>query len=201
MSPAKQQPDTVVQITKNFKDVDVSLSKLKKLVKTICARFNPPRRINPCQSIATVVSIAIVGDAEIRKMNKKFLNRNRATDVISFDLSDLSGRRRQPKHDSNRKSKIANLKLFELVVNGEMAVRQAKQRGHSSEAELALYVTHGLLHNLGFDDSTKKKAQKMHQAEDEILQQLGYGLVYNKSVQEPSAKNSTTHKNSERRIS
>ena len=72
--------------------------------------------------------------------------------------------------------------LFELVVNGEMAVRQAKQRGHSGEAELALYVTHGLLHNLGFDDSTKKKAQKMHRAEDEILQQFGYGLVYNKNI-------------------
>ncbi len=162
MSPAKQQPDTVVQIAKNFKDVDVSLSRLEELVKTICDRFNPPRRINPCQNTATVVSIAIVGDAEIRKMNKRFLNRNRSTDVISFDLSDEKDK-----------------KLFELVVNGEMAVRQAKQRGHSCEAELALYVTHGLLHNLGFDDTTQKRAKKMHEAEDKILQELGYGLVYN----------------------
>ena len=162
MSTAKQQPDTVVQIAKNFKDVGISLSKLKKLVKTVCARFD---------STVAVVSIAIVGDAEIRKMNKRFLNRNCSTDVISFDLSD-----------ANRQSAIANRKLFELVVNGEMAARQAKQRGHSGEAELALYITHGLLHNLGFDDSTKKKAQKMHRAEDEILQQFGYGLVYNKNI-------------------
>lgn len=161
MSPAKQQQDIVVQIAKNFKDVDVSLSKLEKLVKTICERFNPPWRIKPCKSAATVVSIAIVDDAEIRKMNKKFLNRNRTTDVVSFDLSD------------------ANRKLFELVVNGEMAVRQAKQRGHSGEAELALYVTHGLLHNLGFDDTTQAGAKKMHEEEDKILQELGYGSVYN----------------------
>ena len=67
-----------------------------------------------------------------------------------------------------------------MVVNGEMAVREAKLRGHSSEAELALYITHGLLHNLGFDDSTQSQARKMHDTEDEILQQLGYGLVYNK---------------------
>jgi len=95
MSPAKQQQDTVVQIKKNFKDADVSLSKLKKLVKTVCARFNLPRRINPCKSTAAVVSIAIVDDAEIRKINKRFLNRNCTTDVISFDLST-----------TNRKSKI-----------------------------------------------------------------------------------------------
>jgi probable rRNA maturation factor len=70
-------------------------------------------------------------------------------------------------------------KLLELIVNGEMAVRQANLRGHSSEAELALYITHGLLHHLGFDDSTESQARKMHDMEDEILQQLGYGLVYN----------------------
>lgn len=152
MNSAKQQQDIVVQIAKNFKDIAVSLPKLKKLVKTILGA----RRVS-----RAVISIAIVGDAEIRKMNKRFLNRNCSTDVISFDLSDK------------------NRKLFELVVNGEMAVRQAKQRGHSSEAELALYVTHGLLHNLGFDDTTQSRAKKMHGEEDKILQQLGYGLVYN----------------------
>ncbi len=46
-------------------------------------------------------------------------------------------------------------------------------------AELALYVTHGLLHQLGFDDATPEQAQKMHQAEDEILQHMGFGVVYN----------------------
>ena len=65
-----------------------------------------------------------------------------------------------------------------------MAVRQANLRGHASQAELALYITHGLLHNLGFDDSTDSKARKMHDTEDNILQQLGYGFVYNKSLSE-----------------
>ena len=152
MSPAKQQPDTVVQIAKSFKGVDVSLSRLEKLVKTVLESRRASR---------TVVSIAIVDDAEMQKMNKRFLDHNRTTDVISFDLSD------------------SNRKLFELVVNGEMAVKQAKQRGHSGEAELALYVTHGLLHNLGFDDTTQTGAKKMHEEEDKILQQLGYGSVYN----------------------
>jgi probable rRNA maturation factor len=66
------------------------------------------------------------------------------------------------------------------VVNGEKAKSQAARRGHCAQAELALYITHGLLHNLGFDDLLPKKANEMHRLEDEILQQQGFGLVYDK---------------------
>ena len=153
MGSAKQRQYMVVQIAKNFKKIDVSQSKLKELVKSICKRF---------ELLKVTVSIAIGDDDEIRRINKQFLNRKGTSDCLSFDLSDNENR-----------------KLFELVVNGEMAVREAKRRGHSPEAELALYITHGLLHNLGFDDSTQRKAKKMHETEDEILQQFGYGFVYN----------------------
>ena len=159
MSHANQEQDITVQITKSFDEPDVDFSKLTKLVKGVCSRFRV--------STATV-SIAIVDDAEIRRVNKEFLSRDRPTDCLSFDLSDESSRSK-------------TTKLFELVVNGERAVKEAKSRGHSGEAELALYITHGLLHNLGFHDGTKAEAKKMHDTEDEILQQLGYGLVYNKN--------------------
>jgi probable rRNA maturation factor len=152
MVSALKKPDIVVQIAENFKNTDLYTLKLKKLVKAICNRFKLSK---------ATISIAIINDAQIRKINKKFLNKDHPTDCLSFNLSD------------NKKSS------FELVVNGEMAVRQAKLRGHSSEAELALYITHGLLHHLGFNDSTKKQAEKMHNAEDKILQQLGYGPIYN----------------------
>ena len=151
-------PRVVVQITKNFKNIDVNLSKLEKLVKAVCNRFTQ----SDIRGTKYEISIAIVDDAEIRRANKQFLNRSAGTDCLSFDLSDC-----------------ANEKSFELIVNAEEAVKEAAMRGHSSEAELALYVTHGLLHNLGFDDSTKSRAKKMHDTEDEILQQQGYGFVYN----------------------
>ena len=157
MAPAKQDQEIVVQITKNFDSIDACLSKVKKLVEAICNRF---------KLFKTTVSIAIVDDAQIRKLNSQFLNHKSTTDCLSFDLSDDKGPQ--------------SPKLFELIVNGEMAVREANLRGHSSEAELALYITHGLLHNFGFDDSIPSQARKMHDTEDEILQQFGYGLVYNK---------------------
>jgi len=79
-----------------------------------------------------------------------------------------------------------------LAVNGERAVSEAAKRGHSPQAEMALYVTHGLLHNLGLDDRLPKEAQKMHRLEDEILRQQGFGPVYDKAArslrQKPRAK-------------
>jgi len=146
--------EVAVQIAKEFKNIDVCLPSLEKLVRAICRRFKLSK---------ATISIAIVDDAQIRKVNKQFLNCDSTTDCLSFDLSD---------DDTN------SPKSFELLVNAEKAVEEANLRGHSSEAELALYITHGLLHNLGFDDSQQDQLQKMHDTEDEILQQQGYGLIY-----------------------
>ncbi len=157
MASAKQDQEITVHIARDFTDIEVRLPELRKLIKAICNRFKLSK---------ATVSIAIVGDAQIRELKSRFLNSKSITDCLSFDLSD----------DEVPQSP----KLFELIVNGETAIREANLRGHSSEAELALYITHGLLHHLGFDDSTESQARKMHDMEDEILQQLGYGLVYNK---------------------
>jgi probable rRNA maturation factor len=153
MHSKKQHRNIVVHITKEFEKVNLDLPRLEKLVKTVCRRFKLPK---------TTVSVAIVDDRRIRSLNKKFLKQNSATDCLSFDLSDN------------------DTKSFDLVVNAQRAVRQARRRNHTPQAELALYVTHGLLHNLGFDDSTPDKAAKMHDTEDKILHELGYGLVYNR---------------------
>jgi probable rRNA maturation factor len=151
----------IIHLTKSFQGIDVSLPKLKKLAKAVCERFEISK---------AAVSIVLIDNAEIRKANKCFLGRDSTTDCLSFDLSDVRSKTRS----------------FELLVNAEKAVEEAVLRSHSSEAELALYITHGLLHQLGFDDSTVKLAKKMHLAEDEILQQLGYGAVFNKK---PKPKN------------
>lgn len=155
-----------VQISKDFVDIDVNLSKLKRLVRVICSRFGQSDihrdGLKGSEGTQYEIGIAIVDEPEIRRANKQFLNRDVSTDCLSFDLSEETSKR-----------------AFELIVNAEKAVKEAALRGHSAEAELALYVTHGLLHNLGFDDSTNSQAKEMHDMEDEILQQHGYGFVYN----------------------
>lgn len=151
-----EKNDIVVQIACECQILKVDLDRLEDLVRRICGRFNVKK---------AAISVAIVDDETITHVNEKFLNHKRQTDVISFDLSDGDD---EPKN-------------FEFVVNAEQAVREAQQRGHSTEAELALYITHGLLHNLGFDDANQQEAQKMHNTEDEILQQAGFGIVYGKT--------------------
>jgi probable rRNA maturation factor len=147
----------IIHITREFENIICPQRKLIKLVRAICERF----RLTNAD-----IDIAIVGNRGIRKLNIEFLGHTNFTDCLSFDLSERKNSRR----------------LFELVVNGEKAKSEAAKRGHCAQAELALYITHGLLHNLGFDDLLPKKANEMHRLEDEILQQQGFGLVYDKKT-------------------
>ena len=143
-----------IQITDDFGGLKIDPDKIETLIETICNRFGDNK---------VTVSLAIIDGEKIKKINKEFLGHANTTDVISFDLS-------QAQNDE---------KLFDIAVNAEMAQKQAKIRGHSPQAELALYITHGLLHNFGFDDQQAGQAEQMHKLEDEILQQLGYGVIYN----------------------
>ncbi len=148
-----QQRGISVHVTTRFEGTSIATDVLAPLVRAICKRFGVAK---------AKIEIAVVDDDEIRRLNHRFLGRDDSTDCLSFDLSEGKSTRQ-----------------FEIVVNGPRAVEEARLRGHSAEAELALYVTHGLLHNLGFDDAEPQQAEEMHRVEDEILQSQGFGCVYN----------------------
>jgi probable rRNA maturation factor len=147
----------VIYLRCEFGPVRCPAQRLKKLVRAVCNRFG---------LASTTVDIAIIGNDWIRKLNRRFLNSGTVTDCLAFDLSEGEDGR----------------KWLELVVNGEKAMSEARRRGHCPQAELALYVTHGLLHFLGFDDRLPSRAAQMHRLEDEILQQQGFGKVYEKNT-------------------
>ena len=145
-----------IRIADIYRRLDFNAARLRKMLRALCERF-AVRRAD--------ISIVIVNDTQIKKVNKEFLGRSYITDVISFDLSDEDG----------------DGKVFELVINAQESRRQAKSRGHSDEAELALYIVHGFLHDVGFDDAKQRAAKRMHQTEDEILEEFGYGITYRSS--------------------
>ena len=120
------------------------------------------------------VNVALVDDARIADLNRDFLNHTGPTDVITFDLRDLAPTRR-------KKLKSEHVD-GEIVMSVETAIREARSRGHSATSELMLYTVHGILHLLGYDDSTRPHAARMHKLEDQILSSLGFGPVFSNEV-------------------
>ena len=104
------------------------------------------------------ISLAFVDNATIHALNKRYLQHDEPTDVLSFPLSDGKAR------------KLSG----ELVIGAEVARAQATDRGHDVQAELALYVIHGLLHLCGHDDVADEDRAAIRQREREYLERLAY---------------------------
>jgi probable rRNA maturation factor len=102
------------------------------------------------------ISLAFVDNPTIHQLNNRYLKHDEPTDVLSFPLSDPGSRKLQG----------------ELVIGAEVAKAQAEERGHAVEAELALYVIHGLLHLCGYDDHDESDAQQMSEREHHYLRLL-----------------------------
>ncbi len=156
------------------------------------------------QTLEARISVAVVDDTHIANLNRLHLNQEGATDVMAFDLRDNElerdshlapsrmgeGIRASGNRGSERRAGAHGLQSVgsdpvshshvegEIIVSADTAAREAHGRGHSFEAELALYVVHGTLHLLGYDDHDQEAADRMHEIEDEILTKLGVGAVY-----------------------
>ena len=133
------------------------------------------------------ISLALVDDAEIHRVNHEFLGHDYPTDVISFLLSeegspgagvrmrevdggDLGMPAPQPS-TFNRQPLLEG----ELIVSTETALREAAAHGWSAHDEVLLYVVHGLLHLCGYDDLTDEARPAMRVREREVL--AGWQLV------------------------
>ncbi len=115
-------------------------------------------------------SIAVVSDAQIRALNRRYLGRDRATDVLAFPQIP----RRPPGQDPRKppgQGSPGGL-LGDVVVSAERAAAQAPRYGQTVEGELELLVIHGVLHLLGYDDATPRSRLRMRRREGEILAAL-----------------------------
>ena len=83
------------------------------------------------------LSLAFVGDAEIRRLNLKFRKKDKATDVLSFPLRERAA--------------DGKFYLGDIVISLPTAARQAAEIGHPLERELEYLAIHGFLHLLGYE--------------------------------------------------
>lgn len=103
------------------------------------------------------LSVTIVSDRRIAALHREYLDVPGPTDVISFPLED-----ELPLGDGPRL-------LGEVVVSADTAAREARARRLPFERELLLYVAHGTLHLLGYDDHDPKERARMHRRQEALL--------------------------------
>ena len=125
-----------------------------------------------CEEVhAAELSLVLVDNPTMRRLNRKHLQHDYATDVLSFLLD-----RQDPEEPVTSSSKrSAGCRLSgELIVSTEMARDMAPQYDWPTAAELALYMVHGLLHICGYDDLTSTERPLMRERERVALARWGW---------------------------
>jgi probable rRNA maturation factor len=102
--------------------------------------------------------LALVGNAEIQKLNAKFRQKDYATDVLSFPGEELP----------------AGVKLLgDVVISVEKAKEQAKETRRTLDEEMTTLLIHGIVHLLGYDhERSPKAARTMGRLEEKIYRAL-----------------------------
>ena len=114
--------------------VDVAGRAVPRLSRREIASF-AQRVLRAARGRIPELSIAVVDDATMRALNRKFRRKNKTTDVLTFPGDD-------PSH------------LGDIVISLDQARRQAADEKHSLATEIRYLVLHGILHALGYDHET-----------------------------------------------
>lgn len=132
--------------------VDAALIRAAVIATLISRRLRRPRS----------VSVTLTGTRAVRRLNRRYLGLDEATDVLSF-VTEFPGLRRPD----------GAVELGAIIVAAPVAARGARARGVTWADELALLVCHGTLHLLGFDHATRREDAAMRALECAALSRLG----------------------------
>jgi probable rRNA maturation factor len=107
------------------------------------------------------VEVLLTGDAELKRLNRSYRHKNKATDVLSFPTPP----------------EIAEHHAGDLAISLDTAGRQAAQYGHSLEIEVRVLLLHGLLHLSGLDHETDHGEMAAREAELRTELRLPVSLI------------------------
>jgi rRNA maturation RNase YbeY len=139
--------------------VDIVARSKGKKVSTRRLKSKAIRILKLLKENQSELSLALVGNREIRKLNSQYRNKNEPTDVLSFPLEQ----------DLPKGEKL----LGDVVISVEQAEKQAEEEKKTLEQELEFLLIHGILHLLGFDhEVSPKEASRMHRMEKRIQRAL-----------------------------
>ncbi len=127
------------------KKITINPKKIKRLVSKILKK----ERIKKSGSI----NICFVNNPVIKRFNTKFLKLKEITDVLAFNLSD---------------KKEKNISA-DIMISTDIAISNSAKFKTTVNYELLLYVAHGLLHILGYNDQTQAQKKLMRKKEAEYV--------------------------------
>jgi len=145
----------VVEVSNRQRRLKIDASWIRELVVKACSGIG----IEDAE-----ISVVLVSDAAIAKVNEEWLEHDGPTDVITFGLSETT-------------DEIAAWPgglSGDIVVSTETACRVAAELGWSVEHELAYYIVHGLLHLAGYDDTTSAGRTGMRREERRVMKFIGF---------------------------
>jgi len=144
-----QKPVTQSEIEK------YAVSAVKRWLKKAMVLPEVKKRMIENESSSYQVDISICSAARMAELNAAFRKKPDPTDILSFPTDEFFQRQGV---------------LGDLVVCGQVAVRQAKELGHPWKAEVDVLLVHGILHLLSFDhEVSDKEATEMSRLERKIL--------------------------------
>jgi probable rRNA maturation factor len=114
------------------------------------------------------VTICLVSDAEIARMNEAFRKKKGPTDVLSFP--SVARRRPVPLRRNPSKGKVGDY-LGDVAISPATARRYAEKSGRKLPSELRVLILHGVLHLLGYDHETDRG--QMDRVERKLRKRLG----------------------------
>ena len=107
------------------------------------------------------VSIVLVGDEEITRLNRQYFHRRRPTNVIAFPMAGGDPAAIHPEI------------LGDVAISAETAKRQAMAVGGEPEEEVLFLMIHGLLHLVGYDhEGSPGERRKMEAKEEELYNRV-----------------------------
>ncbi|MDD6225452.1 MAG: rRNA maturation RNase YbeY [bacterium] len=149
-----------VIITNNQKAVKIPTG-LRMLIRRCC---NAVLRLENFQGPAEI-SVTFTDNAQIKKLNAQYRNKDMETDVLSFPMGENG------KYDLNMETGAQI--LGDIVISMEKAVEQADRFGHSLQREVGYLTAHSMLHLLGYDHEDNMERIHMREKEELVMEQLG----------------------------
>ena len=115
-----------------------------------------------------IITITLTTPENIRKINKKYRNIDKETDVLSFPMFERDELQDKIKNNSFTHEDV----LGDIVISIEQVKKQAVEYGHSFERELSYMMVHGFYHLMGYDHMTEDEKKEMRAKEDRVLDAL-----------------------------